>query len=74
MPIQHLLSPRYALSFEQRQRIERVASSFPEATRRVLFRQRIAQLVRSPTSRGVVTDGALAIAIACATRELQAAR
>jgi hypothetical protein len=72
MPIQSMLqlpSARYALTIEQRQRLEHAATALP-AEQRPLFRQRIQQIIRTPMGRGITTDAVLGLAIRCATREL----
>jgi hypothetical protein len=69
MSTSHLLSPRYALTLEQRQRVEHAATALP-AAQRPLFRQRVQQIVRVPMGRGVTSDSVLGMAISAAVREL----
>jgi hypothetical protein len=72
MPIQSMLqlpNSRYALSFEQRQRVEGAAATLP-AAQRPTFRQRVRQVLWRMPSRGVTSDAMIGVAISAAQREL----
>jgi hypothetical protein len=63
-----LLNRRYMLSSEQRQRLEHAASVLP-AAQRVLFHERVRQMLWRMPSRGQVTDAMVGVAISCVQHE-----
>jgi hypothetical protein len=63
-----LLNPKYALTLEQRQRIEDAAATLP-AAQRPTFRQRVRQVLWRMPSRGVTSDAMVGVAISAAQHE-----